>query len=152
MATLNDSHSPPSVVSDWLLELLIGVSALMLGTAVWLFVQAGGNKAQQERPRPVWLGVTKVMAQMSDGRMVTVKVNLSLGKPEAIGELQPHMPAFQALIEEAGTRITREDIQGGEGMKRFGVAIQETLNEYLDGQHVANRVKHVLFDELTLMP
>jgi flagellar basal body-associated protein FliL len=152
MDTLNDSNASPSLVSDSLLQVLIGVVALLLGAGVWLYAQVSQGEAPQVRPRPIWLGIAKVTAQMSDGRMLNVKVNLSLPSDNAVGELRPHMPAFQALIEEAGTRISREDVQGSEGMRRFGASIRGTLNDYLDGQDTAGRIKDVVFDELMLLP
>lgn len=152
MATANDAHPDPSGVSDWLLEVIIGIAALMVGLGVWLYATGSSAPKTQDKPRPFWLGVSEVMAQLSDGRMVNVKVNLKLGSEKAVGELAPHKPAFQALIQEAGTQVSRDDIQGPEGMRRFGATLQETLNAYLEEQDVPIRIKQVMFEELTLMP
>ena len=153
MATVNDTRSSPSsVVGDWLLQAIMGLAVVLLGMGVWLYLSNNGAPAAQDKPRPVWLGVSEVLAQMSDGRMVNVKVNLKLGNEQAIAELAPHKPAFQALIQEAGTQVSREDIQGPEGMRHFGATLRDTLNGYLEEQDVPTRIKQVVFDELTLMP
>jgi flagellar basal body-associated protein FliL len=151
MAAVNNSRSTASGLSDHLLELLIGVTVLVLAGAVWLYSQASDGP-ETKRPRPVWLSVPKVIAQMTDGRMVNVKVNLHLDQQDAVDELADHLPAFQTLIQEIGTQTAREDIQDREGMKRFGGQISESLNAYLDGQRTQGRIKNVAFEELTLLP
>lgn len=147
-----DTPSPSSSgLSDWLLELVIGVTAVVLAVGVWAFSHYS-DPAPQDKPNPVWLGVSKVVAQMSDGRMVSVKVNLRLAHEDAVDELAPHIPAFKALIQETGAQISREDLQGREGMKHFGKAIVSTLNDYLDERNEPARIKSVAFEELMLMP
>ena len=138
--------------SDWLLQLCIGIGVLMVFMGVWLYTHFSQPHVSPDKPRPIWLGVAKVMAQMSDGRMVNVKVNLHLDKADAVDELDPHQPAFKALIQEVGTRTTREDLQGREGVRHFGASIRDSLNHYLEEQRVEGRVKDVAFEELNLMP
>jgi len=147
-----DSPSPTSSgLSDWLLELVIGVTVVVLAVGVWAFTHYSDQTAQ-DKPTPVWLGVAKVMAQMSDGRMVSIKVNLRLDDEDAVDQLEPHIPAFKALIQETGTQLSREKLQGREGMKHFAKAIVGTLNGYLDERNEPARIKSLAFEELMLMP
>lgn len=147
-----DSPSPASSgLSDWLLELVIGVTVVVLAVGVWAFTHYSDQTAQ-DKPTPVWLGVAKVMAQMSDGRMVSIKVNLRLDDEDAVDQLEPHIPAFKALIQETGTQLSREELQGREGMKHFAKAIVGTLNGYLDERNEPARIKSLAFEELMLMP
>ncbi|MFT3856266.1 MAG: flagellar basal body-associated FliL family protein [Aquabacterium sp.] len=129
----------------------IGLAAILLGVLVWMythFVQAPAPT----RPRPIWLGVPKVIAQMADGRMVNVKVNLSLDAASSAGELEDHLPAFKALIQEVGTKTERDALQTSQGIQRFGLAVQDAINGYLDDQEAQGRVKSIAFEDLTLLP
>lgn len=144
--------SPDSVhVRDWVLELSVGVIAIVLGLAAWLFLQYS-SKSAQEKPHPAWLAVSKVTAQTSDGRMVNIKVNLRLKDQHAIKELDPHIPAFAALIQEVGSEVSRDDLQNMQGIQHFGSLIRTSLNDYLEKQSVHAKIKDVAFDELMLLP
>lgn len=138
--------------SDWLLAVAIALGVLVLGAAAWLYTQYTDTGAAPRRPQPVWLSVSKVTAQMADGRMVNIKVNLSLDRDEARDELSEHIPAFKGLIQEVGTRTSREDLQSPEGMKQFAAAIRTSLNAYLEHAGVEGQVKDVAFEEFTLLP
>lgn len=151
-STDTDASRSTNGPSDWLLELVIGIGVIVLGFSVWAFTHFGGDTPRQDKPKPTWLAMSKVMAQMSDGRMVNIKVNLRLANDGAADELEPHVPAFKALIQETGTRLSREDLQGMQGMKNFGQAIRASLNGYLQDQQVPARIKDVAFEEMMLMP
>jgi flagellar basal body-associated protein FliL len=152
MSSAVENHAEDFHIRDWMLELSVGVMAVVLGTGVWIYTQLSDSKPTIERPHPVWLGVNKVMAQMSDGRMVNVKVNLRLKDQNAVAELDPHKPAFIALIQEAGTQISRDELQDTKGIKHFSTVIKSSLNDYLEEQSVHAKVKDVVFDELMPMP
>lgn len=147
-----DSQTSPAGLSDWLLEAAIGLIVLVLGVTVWVVSHYSDNKPVHDRPKPVWLGMSKVMAQMSDGRMVSMKINLKLSDDEAVKELDPHMPAFKSLIQDAGAKVTREDLQERDGLKHFSAALRGTLNGYLEDHDVSGRVKDIAFEEFMLMP
>ncbi|HET6788892.1 MAG TPA: flagellar basal body-associated FliL family protein [Aquabacterium sp.] len=147
-----DTSSPTSGVSDWLLELAIGVVVIVLGGSVWAYTHFSGKNPHQNKPKPAWLAVPKVMAQMSDGRMVDIKINLQLSSENEASELKPHMPAFTALIQAAGVSTTHDDLQQEGGASRFGKAIRTSLNGYLEEQDLPERIKNVAFEELMLMP
>lgn len=149
---LASTDTSNSGLSDWLLELSIGIVVVVLGLAVWGYTHFSKQDGRQDRPKPAWLAVSKVMTQMGDGRMVNVKINLRLADKRDIDELEPHLPAFKALIQEAGTHMSQEDLQQVGGVKRFGDTIRSTLNDYLEEQHVPERVKDVAFEEMLLMP
>ena len=148
----DESHAEDFHIRDWILELSVGLMAIVLGVSVWAYMQLMDGKSVQQRPVPAWLGVSKVIAQMSDGRMVNVKLNLRLKDQKAVDELTPHKPAFTALIQEAGTQVSHDDLQNSQGIKRFGGAIKSSINDYLEGQAVQAKVKDVAFDELMLLP
>lgn len=153
----SDTDTPSAAAttgpSDWRLELVIGIGVIVLGFGVWVFTHFSGNTpSSQDRPKPAWLALPKVMAQMSDGRMVNIKVNLRLANADAVSELQPHAPAFKALVQDTGTRMSTQALQGMQGMKNFGQAIRASLNDYLRDQEVPTRIKDVAFDEMMLMP
>lgn len=137
--------------SDRALELGIGLIMIVLAFSVWAYTQLGAESTQH-KPRPIWLGISKVMAQMGDGRMVNMKVNLRLQDDDALDSLSAHVPAFKALIETTGAQMSRDTLQGREGMHNLGTAIRDTLNNYLDDHAVKERVKDVAFEELMLMP
>lgn len=147
------TESPSSGLSDWLLELSIGIIVIVLGAGVWAFTHFGEKpNAQQERPKPAWLAVPKIMSQMGDGRMVDMKINLQLSSDKDASELEPHMPAFTALIQAAGVATSHDDLQQDGGAARFGRTIRSSLNNYLEEQDMPERVKNVAFEELMLMP
>jgi flagellar basal body-associated protein FliL len=137
---------------DWAPQLAFAAGALLLGLCVWAYTSLSSRATEQSKPAPAWLSVSKVLAQMSDGRMVKIKVDLRVQDQDALGSLKPQTPAFTALIEEVGGQMTHEELQGAEGMARLGSAIQTALNGYLKDQRVPERVKGVAFEELTLLP
>jgi flagellar basal body-associated protein FliL len=137
---------------DGALPLAFAAAALLLGLGAWAYTSFGAHSSEPSRPVPAWLTISKVMAQMSDGRMVKIKVDLRVQDKDAVGTLKPQTAAFTALIEEVGGHMSREDLQGSEGMARLGSAIQTALNDYLQEQRVPERVKGVAFEELTLLP
>lgn len=152
MAIAKKIDQPTSGISDWLLELVIGLAVVVLGTGVWAYTHFSSQGIEQGRPKPVWLTVPKVMAQTADGRMVNVKVNLRLAKDKDAGELEPHIPAFKAMIQEASTSITRDELKNQGGMQQFSKAVKASVNGYLKSQDVSARIKDVAFDELMPLP
>lgn len=152
MAIAKKIDQPTSGISDWLLELVIGLAVVVLGSGVWAYTHFSSQNIEQERPKPVWLTVPKVMAQTADGRMVNVKVNLRLAKDKDAGELEPYIPAFKAMIQEASTGITRDELKDQGGMLQFSKAVKASVNGYLKSQDVPARIKDVVFDELMPLP
>lgn len=152
MATVKESRPASSGLSDWLFELAIGAAVLALGLAVWLYTHFSQAPDTIQKARPVWLGLPKVMAQMADGRMVNLKLNLQLDHDDAIDELDEHVPAFQTLIQGLATQTPREEMQSREGMLRFSAGIGASLNDYLDAQQAQGRIQNVVFEEFTLLP
>lgn len=152
MAVAESDSPAASGLSDWLLELVIGLVVVILGVSVWAYTHYGKSDDRQDRPTPAWLSLPKIMAQMSDGRMVNFKVNLRLAKDNDADALEPHMPAFKALVEEAGTHISEEDLHGSGGLKQFSLDIKKSLNSYLKDQGEPTRIKDVAFEEMMLMP
>lgn len=146
------TESASSGVSDWLLELVIGVIVIVLGGSVWAYTHFANKNPHQNKPKPAWLAVPKVMAQMADGRMVDMKINLQLDSDQDASELKPHMPAFTALIQATGVSTSHDDLQQEGGALRFGRAIRTSLNGYLEEQDLPERIKNVAFEELMLMP
>ncbi len=152
MAIAKEIDPPTSGISDWLLELVIGIAVLLLGGGVWIYMHFSSPQTDQERPKPVWLTVPRVMAQTADGRMVNVKVNLRLAKDKDASNLEPHIPAFKAMIQEASAGITRDELKDRDGILLFGKAVKASVNGYLKSQGVTPRIKDVVFDELMPLP
>ncbi len=152
MAIANKTDQTTPGISDWLLELVIGLAVVLLGAGVWAYTQFSSQKIDPNRPVPVWLSVPKVMAQTSDGRMINVKVNLRLAKDKDVDVLEPHIPAFKTLIQEASSGLTRDELKDQGGMAQFGKAVKASFNGYLASQDVSARIKDVAFDELMPLP
>lgn len=152
MALAKDTDSLTSGISDWLLELAIGIVVLVLGVSVWAYTYFSSQKLEQAKPVPVWLTVPKVMAQTADGRMFNVKLNLRLGKQKDVSVMEPHIPAFKTLVQEASTQMSRDDMKDADGLVRFGKTVKTSLNGYLKAQDVQARVKDVALDEIMLLP
>lgn len=152
MASAKNIESSTSGISDWLLELGIGVAVLALCLSVWAYTQFAGASSNPARPKPVWLSVPKVMAQTSDGRMFNVKLNLRLGKEKDVGVLEPHIPAFKTMVQEAGAQVSRDEMKEQAGLARFSQVVKTSLNGYLQSQEISARVKDVAFDEVMLLP
>ncbi|MGC4061586.1 MAG: flagellar basal body-associated FliL family protein [Aquabacterium sp.] len=152
MTAATQSQPVETPARGWTLELSVGLIALVLGLGAWLFLQFSDGHSAHDKPHPAWLGVPKVMAQMSDGRMVNVKVNLRLKDEKAVEELDPHLPAFAALIQEVGGQVDHDALQDSKGIQHFGSLIRESLNDYLAQQSVHAKIKDVAFAELMLLP
>ncbi|MBI2734125.1 MAG: flagellar basal body-associated FliL family protein [Aquabacterium sp.] len=152
MAIAEKIDQPGSGISDWLLELTIGLVAVALGLGVWAYTHWSSPNTSQSRPKPVWLNMPKVTAQTADGRMVNIKVNLRLANGHDADALEPHIPAFTTLLQEASTDITRDDLRDQAGIVQFGKAVKASFNRYLKTHDVAARVKDVAFDELMPLP
>lgn len=144
------SSSPKGLRNEWLLAGGFVLATLLVASAVWLYTALSGATSSG-RPQPVWLGVPKVVSQMSDGRVMEVKVNLQLKDDDAAGALEDHVIAFGAVIQGVGISMTKTDVRGAEGMQRYGQAIRESINDYLEQSNIDERVRHVAFEELTLV-
>lgn len=151
-STHDTGSSGSSGLSEWLTELAIGVVVVVLGMAVWAYTHFNDGTRHHDRPKPVWLGISKVMAQMGDGRMVNLKVNLRLAHEEDVEALDAHVPAFKSLIQETGSQLSRETLQSKSGVQQLSKAIRTALNGYLEDHDMDARVKDVAFDELMLLP
>lgn len=137
--------------SDWVMEISIGLGILILGVGAWLFNTYAKPQASN-RPVPIWLGISKVMAQMTDGRMLSVKVNLQLKNKDDQSILEPHATALKAVVEQVAADMNEDEITGPDAMVNLGDAIESGVNDYLREQHLKTRIKHVMFDEMVLMP
>lgn len=133
------------------LAVLVGLGALVLLLMAWAF-----NRLMQpqepQRPVPAWLGVSKVNAQTADGRMLAVKVNLQLKNQNDLETLAPYEPVFKSLVTEAGASLSSDQAKGRDRIAQFGNTVRDSVNDYLNEQHVKPRVKRVAFEEFTLMP
>jgi flagellar basal body-associated protein FliL len=136
--------------SDWTLAIGIALGALLVAFGTWVYTQ--WSAMDKPRNGAVWLDVPEVQSQLADGRMLSVKVNLRLRNRDDPDMLEGHEPALKAMIEQVGTTMTRADIKGREGVQRYGQAIQQAINGYLQDQHIDERVKTVAFNELVLLP
>jgi flagellar basal body-associated protein FliL len=137
--------------SDWTLAAGIGLGTLLVAASVWAYARSTGP-ADMDRPVPAWLGVTRAMPQMADGRVLAVQVQLRLDDQEAVAKLSAMGPAFKGLVMDVAHTMDREDLVGAEGMLYYGKAIKHTINEYLAEQHRSERVRKVDFEELLVMP
>jgi flagellar basal body-associated protein FliL len=137
--------------SDWTLAAGIGLGTLLTAASVWAYARST-SPMEIDRPVPAWLGVTRAMPQMSDGRMLAVQVQLRLDDQEAVAQLGPMGPAFKGLVMDVAHDLSRDDLVGTEGMKQYGKAIKAAINEYLAEQHRNERVRKVDFEELLVMP
>jgi flagellar basal body-associated protein FliL len=133
------------------LAVLIGLGAFVFLLSAW-----GLNRLMQpsapERPIPAWLGVSQVTAQTSDGRMLSVKVNLMLKNKDDLEVLAPYEPVFKSIVAETGQSLSSEETTGSERIVQFGKTVRESVNDYLEEQNVEPRVKRVAFEEFKLMP
>lgn len=136
--------------NEWLLGICIALATLLVGLGVWVYTNLS-DSSFSSRPQPVWLGVPKVISQMSDGRVMEVKVNLQLKDKDTASHLSDHLAAFSTMIQSVGTSMTKTDIRGADGVKQYGRAIRESLNDYLEEREISARIKHVAFEELTLV-
>lgn len=134
-----------------LLEIAIGATALLLGLAVWAYVNMSKG-ADNAKPLPVWLAVPKVTSQTDDGRMLNIKVNLRLTELEQLKTLQAHADAFKTIVQDLGNEVTLEDMHDPDRITELGRQIKGTVNNYLRSQQVKAHIKGVAFDELHLLP
>lgn len=136
---------------EWAMGLIIAGVALLIATAVWGYAHWTDQQARQQA-RKAWVAVPKVLSQLSDGRMVQVKVNLKLDDGAPTAPLDGHGPALSAMIQAIGPTLSRDDLRGPEGMDRYATAIRDSLNSYLSGRQMDERVADVAFEEFVLMP
>jgi flagellar basal body-associated protein FliL len=141
----------PTQGNDRLLGLIVAGVAVLAIAAAWGWARLAAAPAT-ERPRPAWLGVNRVIAQLNDGRLLKVRVDLRLTDQDAVSALTPHQDAFKALVEEVGGDMSRAELEGAEGMQTMAQEIRHTLNSYLASQRMPQRVRAVMFGEWTLLP
>ncbi|MGE5452348.1 MAG: flagellar basal body-associated FliL family protein [Acidobacteriota bacterium] len=135
------------------LAMLIGFGMVVVLLAVWAFNQMmAGSEEEIARPVPTWLGVSKVAAQTADGRMLLVKVNFMLKDKDDLDTLTPYEPVFKSLVTELGTSMDSTQVHGSERILQFGEAVRESVNDYLNEQHIKPRIKRVAFEEFRLVP
>lgn len=143
--------SATSSSSTRVIALVVCVGTLVVGAAVWFYTLMQGNGAPAHA-LPVWVGVKRVTAQLADGRMLAMKVQLRVSNHEDEAELSAHVPAFAALIEASGGELERDEVTGQKGMRHLGAHIEEAINDYLEDRGLSQRVSQVAFEEMTLLP
>lgn len=145
------NQAPKLLRDEWVVGLAVTLAAVLTALSVWVYTQ-WSSLSDQGRPRPTWQTMPKVISQLADGRMVSVKVNFQLKDAHSAGVIEEHEPAVRAMIQSVGTTMTRTDIKGPQGIERYGQAIRDSVNGYLAEREMDDRVKTVAFDELILMP
>lgn len=150
MATPARASKPAN--TDRTLAIVVSLGALMLITAIWAWARSATAPAVTERPAPAWLAINRVIAQLTDGRMLKVRVDLQLQDQEAVSSLTPHQEAFRSMVEEISADMSHEELRGPEGMTRLAGHIRSASNSYLAEQRIPHRVKNVMYEEWTLMP
>jgi hypothetical protein len=151
-STTSRSSTPAGAgTSDWMFGFVMGGVTLTLIAAIWGWSQLN-YRPNTQRPRPVWMDISRVISQLSDGRMLKVHVGLRLQNTEAANALKPHQDIFKSMVEEVSAEMSHDELQGPEGMRKLSQHIRATFNDYLADQAVPYRVKDVLFEEWTLMP
>lgn len=139
--------------SELKLVLLIGMGLIVVWLSVWAYNElVSTNNEEVTRPVPTWLGVSKVRAQTMDGRTLSVQVNFLLKDKDELAILSPYEPVFQSLVAQAGSDLDTEQITGSERILQFGDTVRQSVNDYLNEQHVKQRVKRVAFEEFRLTP
>ena len=151
MSNASTFASPTARQSDRNLGVIVAAGALLVIGAVWGWSRYAATPST-ERPRPAWIGVNRVIAQMTDGRMLKVKVDLNVEDDDAVSALRTHQDAFRSLVEEVSAEMNTEDVQGPDAMRALAHEIQSSVNAYLEQQQVPERVKDVMFEEWTLLP
>jgi flagellar basal body-associated protein FliL len=150
MATAARASKPQN--SERALALGVSLGALLMIAAIWAWARGNTAPALTERPVPAWLGVNRVIAQLTDGRMLKVRVDLQLQDQDALSSLTPHQEAFRAMVEEISSEMSHDELLGAEGMSKLAGHIRSASNSYLAEQQIPHRVKDVMFEEWTLMP
>jgi flagellar basal body-associated protein FliL len=141
-----------TAVGAWIAASLVAVASV-LGTYASMTRSQGDDGPRIERPRPVWMPLKPVRAQMSDGNMLAIKVSLQLSKTKNADELTDYSGVFGSLVEQAGQHTSRRQLREEDGLERFSIQIQRDLNDYLDEHDTSpTRVTSVLFDELVQLP
>jgi flagellar basal body-associated protein FliL len=146
------ARAVPSRNNDRTLAIGVSLGALLMIAAIWAWARSASAPAVTDRPIPAWLGVNRVIAQLTDGRMLKVRVDLQLQDQDAVHSLTPHQEAFRSMVEEISAEMSRDELQGPEGMTRLAGHIRSASNSYLAEQRIPHRVKDVMFEEWTLMP
>lgn len=136
-----------NTVAAWLVGGLVAVLLLS-----WVGVETASSFFVDARPRPVWVDIKPVQAQMLDGRMVGVKVTLQLQDKASGSDIESYKPAIAAVIQQIGAAQTRAAIFGKDGMERFRGQIGDAVNDYLEDHELGRAVKQVSFSELIVMP
>ncbi len=152
-ATAPSSPSPtaPKRANDRVLSLMVAGVAILVIAGVWAWSRLA-EAPSTERPKPAWLGISRVIAQLNDGRVLKVRVDLHLTDQDAVSALTPHQDAFKSIVEEISGDMSREELEGAEGMLILAKKIRRTANSYLASQRIPQRVRGVMFDEWTLLP
>ncbi|WP_290872495.1 flagellar basal body-associated protein FliL [Aquabacterium sp.] len=148
---MSNKPAPTKSSQDWLIGSLIGLAMLALAVAAWWWSQRQPDE-DPTRPKPVWVDVERVRPQMADGGMANIKVDLQIDDAEQQKTLSALAPAFQSLIQERGSDMTREELTGPEGMRRLAKAIRSDVNNYLRAQRQPGRVLGVAFQEFHILP
>ncbi len=151
MASTSRPSPGPARSNDRLLSLIVAGVAVLAIAAVWGWSRLTAAPSN-ERPKPAWLSISQVIAQLNDGRMLKVRVDLHLADQDAVSALTPHQEAFKTMVEELSGEMSREELEGPEGMVTLAKDIRTTLNRYLASQRIPQRVRGVMFNEWTLLP
>lgn len=151
MAIPQAKAKPSPAWRDWKLGLVVGLLSCTLAGLVWLHA---GPEAESDarRPKPVWLDVKHVNAQLETGQVLAFKVGLQVKKPDDLEVLTPHVPALQTLLQALGESMSKEDLMAEDGLAEFGRDIRRNVNNYLRKHRVEPRVVTVAFEDIFLNP
>jgi len=145
--------TPPTATrgGDRRFALVVSAITVLLIAAIWLWTRYAALPSD-DRPKPAWFGIDRVMAQMTDGRMIKLRINLQVQDQSEVVSLYPHQRALKALVEVTSSEMNRDDMSGPDGMTKLANTLQDTINGYLSEQRVDIQVRKVVFDEWTLLP
>ncbi len=143
-----------SAVTAWVAASVIAVASMLGMYAATSQSPATETKGiDSQRPKPVWMALKPVRAQMADGDMLLIKVSLQLSKTKSADELTDYAGVFNLLVEQSGQHTSRKELKAPDGIERFGIQIQRDLNDYLDDHDTTpSRITSVMFDELVPLP
>lgn len=136
---------------DWKFAWALALGALVTATGVWAYTHMS-TSPDMDRPVPAWLGIPRITPQLADGRTLAVQVDLEFADPAVVQQVTPYADEFKGMMIQIAEGMNHHDLRGTRGIERYGNAIEEAVNGYLDEQHIKHKVRQVAFEEMLLTP
>ncbi|WP_163559783.1 flagellar basal body-associated protein FliL [Halomonas sp. NO4] len=142
----------------WLLLVLVLLSSVAAGIAIYLVMQDDGTEAdgqlqtqQVERPSPIFVKIEPFTVNLADdrygSRLLYTGLSLKVGDEETREMLEEHMPQVRSRLLTLFSGKEAQELTSPEGKRLLSQEVIATLSEPMTEPQPSLEIQDVLFTE-----